>query len=198
MICPNCNNEINDNSKFCQHCGKEIIISQIQPVEQPVAEEPHPEKTKICKVCGKEIPESAICCPLCGKFAGGIKKDTPTTTRSSAKPAPAVNSKYCKACGKSIPKSSFYCPLCNKIADTAPAPVTAETNGMALAGFILSFFVPILGLIFGIIGLNKANNGADRRGLALAAIIISAISMALTLLSYVIVLSQLGSLLTYY
>lgn len=196
MICPNCKNELADNAKFCQHCGKEIILPIEENVEQQV-EPSKPEKTRICKVCGKEIPESAICCPLCGKFAGGIKKEN-LLPQNKAKPAPTVNKKYCKACGKSIPKSSFYCPLCNKIADTAPAPVTAETNGMALAGFILSFFVPILGLIFGIIGLNKANNGADRRGLALAAIIISAISMALTLLSYLIVLSQLGSLLTYY
>ena len=156
------------------------------------------EKTKICKVCGKEILESAICCPICGKFAGGIKKDTPTTTRSSAKPAPAVNSKYCKACGKSIPKSSFYCPICKKISDTPPCPTAPETNGMALAGFILSFFSPILGLIFGIIGLNKANQGADRRGLAVAAIIISIVSFVVAIIVYVASLSLLGSLYSYY
>ena len=54
---------------------------------------------------------------------------------------------------------------------------------MAVAGFILSFFVPLLGLIFSIVGVVKSRNlnGAGK-GLAIAGIIISAIVMVILLL----------------
>lgn len=35
MICPKCNNEIPDNSTFCNHCGKTVIAPVIQKAEQP-------------------------------------------------------------------------------------------------------------------------------------------------------------------
>ena len=193
MICPNCKKVVEDDAKFCSACG--TVLSDDRKETPPIP--PEPEKLKKCKVCGASIPESAICCPECGKFAGGISK--PATAKSpSAKPAPTVNTKFCKACGKSIPKSAFYCPICNKIADTAPAPYAAtESNGMALAGFILSFFVPLLGLIFGIIGLKRANNGADRRGLAIAAIVISIVSWVLNFILITSAMGELLSILTY-
>lgn len=57
----------------------------------------------------------------------------------------------------------------------------SEKNGMAITGFVLSFIVPILGLIFGIIGLNRANALPNKngRGMAIAAIIIASVSMVL-------------------
>lgn len=65
-------------------------------------------------------------------------------------------------------------------------PVQSQTtNGMAIAGFVLSFFFALLGLIFSIIGLNKSKEmGGKGRGLALAGIIISAVSMVITILVY--------------
>jgi len=80
---------------------------------------------------------------------------------------------------------------------TPPPP-----NGSALAGFILSilslgFLVPlfgwlaiplvILGLVFSIIGLNKARNGASLRGLALAGIVIATISLVAGIIVNVLV-----------
>lgn len=59
----------------------------------------------------------------------------------------------------------------------APPPAKKASNGMAVAGFILSFFFPLLGLIFGCIGNSRANKGASGKGLSVAAIIISIISM---------------------
>lgn len=57
---------------------------------------------------------------------------------------------------------------------------TSYTNGFAIAGFVLSFFFAILGLVFGIIGYKKSrlfmNSG---KGLSIAAIAISIVSMAL-------------------
>ena len=65
-------------------------------------------------------------------------------------------------------------------------PVMApRTSGMAIAGFVLSFFCSLLGLIFSIIGYNecKNSNGAvTGGGLALAGIIISIVGMVFGLM----------------
>ncbi|HTR52079.1 MAG TPA: DUF4190 domain-containing protein [Kofleriaceae bacterium] len=64
------------------------------------------------------------------------------------------------------------------------APVMTRTSGMAIAGFVLSFFCALLGLIFSIIGYNeckRSNGEVTGEGLALAGIIISIIGMLLTL-----------------
>ena len=56
------------------------------------------------------------------------------------------------------------------------------SSGMAIAGFVLSFFCGLLGLIFSIIGYNecRSSNGMKTgEGLALAGIIISICSMLL-------------------
>ncbi len=56
---------------------------------------------------------------------------------------------------------------------------------MAIAGFVLSFFCGLLGLIFSLIGYNECKTSEGRiggEGLALAGIIISIISMLLGLM----------------
>jgi hypothetical protein len=61
-----------------------------------------------------------------------------------------------------------------------------STNGMAIAGFVCSFFVQILGLIFSIVGLSQIKKtGESGRGLAIAGIVISAIGIFLTILAVI-------------
>ena len=51
-------------------------------------------------------------------------------------------------------------------------------NGMAVAGFVLSFFFGLLGLIFSTIGLRRSREpGRTGRGLAIAGIVISAVNI---------------------
>ena len=61
-----------------------------------------------------------------------------------------------------------------------------KTNTYAIVGFICSFFVPILGLIFSIIGLNKVKEYNDGKGFSIAGIIISAIRTFLAIVSIVL------------
>ncbi len=57
------------------------------------------------------------------------------------------------------------------------------TNGMAVAGLILSFIIPLVGLILSIIGLNKAKHyNGNGHGLSIAGIIISIVMMLFSLL----------------
>ena len=69
-----------------------------------------------------------------------------------------------------------------------------QSNGMATAGFILSFFTGALGLIFSIIGFKRSKelNGSGR-DLAIAGIIISCISIAISLLFLLVLVSVIGA-----
>lgn len=107
--------------------------------------------------------------------------------------------KFCSNCGKEDNSNSNYCQSCGSaLTENVEAGVVA-TNGMALAGFILSFFVPVLGLIFSIIGVNKAKSlNGNRRGLAIAGIIISAVGIVLQFISIIVYSAALADLSTYY
>jgi hypothetical protein len=62
------------------------------------------------------------------------------------------------------------------------APIATRTSGMAIAGFVLSFFCGLLGLIFSCIGYSeckKSNGTVNGEGLAIAGIIISILQFLL-------------------
>lgn len=81
---------------------------------------------------------------------------------------------YCKNCGKEIDDHAYVCLNCGALVNEEQRKVKTKSNGMAIAGFVCSFFLPILGLIFGGIGCKWANERDDKgRGLAIAAIWIS-------------------------
>ncbi len=91
---------------------------------------------------------------------------------------------FCKNCGKELDDRAVICPYCgvptgvsedNKIYDYQ----ATRTNGYAIAGFVLSFFIALLGLIFSIIGLRKVDEYNSGKGFSIAGIVISIVSMVL-------------------
>src|SRR5262249_8078112 len=98
-------------------------------------------------------------CPKCG---------TPASPSAS----------FCSVCGNSLVPGAVLPPappLGGAPAAAVPIIVQARTSGMAIAGFVLSFFCGVLGLIFSIIGYNESRRSAGTvsgEGLALAGIII--------------------------
>jgi uncharacterized protein DUF4190/zinc ribbon protein len=91
----------------------------------------------------------------------------------------------CPTCGaQNLPNASFCSQCATNLlapygAGPAGLPQMTRTSGMAIAGFILSFFCGLLGLIFSIIGYSeckKSNGTVTGEGLALAGIIISILS----------------------
>ncbi|MBT1173557.1 DUF4190 domain-containing protein [Bifidobacterium sp. MA2] len=67
-------------------------------------------------------------------------------------------------------------------------PAQRTWNAMAIAGFVCSFFVAIVGLVLSIIGLNQIKRTGEKgRGLAIAGIIISAVQMVITVLFIVFI-----------
>lgn len=112
--------------------------------------------------------------------------------------------KYCPNCGKEVMENSNFCNGCGKnLVENSSVAInnvqtnTSNTNGVAIAGFVVSLVsvlccggTSFIGLILSIIGLvqskKKEGNG---KGLAIAGIIISAILLILLILLYVFVFS---------
>lgn len=95
---------------------------------------------------------------------------------------------YCTRCGQQLDDNSAYCAHCGAPTDncntaTCAAPAQPETNALAIVGFVLSFFVSLPGLICSIIGYRKAKNeGYGQRGLAIAGIVISSVTIGIVFL----------------
>lgn len=85
---------------------------------------------------------------------------------------------YCRNCGKEIDDKAIVCPHCGVGTDNSS--YEQPSNTIATVGFVFSFIIAIVGLICSIIGFIKAPQcGGKGRGLALAGIIISVVSMVL-------------------
>ena len=98
-------------------------------------------------------------------------------------------SKFCSNCGNEVVDEAVICTKCGVSVSQNTAVSNnnnGTSNGMATAGFILSFFVPLLGLIFSILGLKKVKETNKGKGLSIAGIIISSIALFITLISVII------------
>lgn len=92
---------------------------------------------------------------------------------------------FCRNCGNEINETDAFCSKCGT--QTKEKEVVAQNletekveqpkgNGMAIAGFVCSFFIPLLGWIFGGIGLSRARkrNGKGL-GFSIAALAIATV-----------------------
>nr|DAS99107.1 MAG TPA: zinc-ribbon domain protein [Caudoviricetes sp.] len=60
MFCPNCGKEIADGSKFCQHCGFQIVVDEAEKREKTLEEEGLINKIAD-KVCEKNKKQNSGC-----------------------------------------------------------------------------------------------------------------------------------------
>ena len=96
--------------------------------------------------------------------------------RSVQRPAP-----FCSTCGASLLVGGTMPAI-------PPPPVHTRSSGMAITGFVLSFFCGVLGLIFSIIGFRECKKSQGKvtgEGLALAGMVISVLTMIGTIYAYV-------------
>ena len=107
--------------------------------------------------------------------------------------------RYCSKCGSEIKEGSSFCQNCGEKINSIPSqPATntttsngsTKTNGLAIAGFIISLVAAfsfgsssLLGLILSIIGLTQINKSNDKgKGFAIAGIVISSIMLIVSIL----------------
>jgi len=98
---------------------------------------------------------------------------------------------YCCKCGKKKEEGATFCGECGTCSVSQPLSNQNQynqnfqpqpSNTMAIIGFVLSFFMPIVGLILSIVGLSHSRRPEMResgRGLAIGGIIVSSIYLAL-------------------
>ena len=93
---------------------------------------------------------------------------------------------FCKHGGKEINDNAFVCIYCGSLVKevtTENRDCEKKTTGMAISGFICSFFIPLLGWIFGGIGLSKSKKlDGKGKGFSVAALIISTIMFFVSLM----------------
>ncbi len=93
--------------------------------------------------------------------------------------------KYCKTCGAELLDSDVYCTKCGNQTEPIKVVVVQQSNGVAIAGFILSFLIPLLGWILGGLGIKRSKEaGGKGYGLSIAAIVIATINFILGLVLY--------------
>lgn len=123
---------------FCKYCGKEVDGDIAVCLE---CQENH---KGFCPYCGNATKTSSRFCEHCDAFLG----NTQTPKKTSAPKKTMATTKKCVNCRSDIPASSFYCPVCGRMANTISPPTYPTSNqGSFLTGFLLVFFLGVIGLI---------------------------------------------------
>ena len=100
--------------------------------------------------------------------------------------------RHCPKCGAYQGSEGLYCEHCGAYIGLSSSSSSSsyseeKTNGMAIAGFVCSFFIPILGIIFSGIGLSKAATlDGKGKGLATAGLVISIMMIVWNVISSIL------------
>lgn len=101
---------------------------------------------------------------------------------------------YCSHCGQEINDEAVVCIHCGVPVTKARGAAQETFNWLALIGFILSFLMPIAGLVCCIFARKQcAEKGQEGGNLALAGLIISIVTIAVAVIVVIItVLAMIG------
>lgn len=103
---------------------------------------------------------------------------------------------FCKNCGNEVSDNAVVCPRCGVQIKAMDNKSQTGENTIAIVGFVFSFLIALVGLICSIMGYKKSvNEGAPYKGLALAGIIISVVSMVLSFIIMIIYGAAIATLL---
>lgn len=91
--------------------------------------------------------------------------------------------KYCSHCGNECVDDALICTNCGCSVEPTINAIKPQNNGFAIAGFVCSFFIPLLGWIFGGIGLSKSKKiGGKGQGFSIAALAIATVMFIFNLI----------------
>ena len=123
---------------------------------------------------------------------------------------------YCKNCGSKHEDGDSFCKYCgtkiaesnetvesNPIVNTTPTVETFSTNNiqkqdnpaqtLSVLGFVFSFFCALAGLIISAIALKKYKTQTvqDGKGLAVAGLVISIVSVAISIIYFLAIVAEI-------
>lgn len=146
----------------------------------------------ICPNCNKNISDGFQCCPYCGTRVAPTDVTITSTVTTPAYGAPASN--------------AYSAPVSAPSAQSAALASSALTFGILALAFACTWIVSFLGIVFGIMAKNKADNvlrmdgiltGKAKTGRILgkagliAGIIMSAIFVLYIILIFVIIFADM-------
>lgn len=185
MFCKNCGSPVNDNDMVCKNCG--AMTEYGEKVSRHEAMPP---------TSGAVNPDGTLNQnPGQGATQGqGVNLNDQFGSGAQGGYQPPYSAPQ-NTNNPNGPGGYYYAPQNGGYYPPQPQD-TGESNSMAIAGFVCSFFIPLLGLIFSIIGLNKSKNLNGRgRGMAIAGIVISVASWVLGI---IIISAAFGEMDNYY
>ena len=153
-----------------------------------------------CIHCGDTIPDTAKFCPSCGQRVQAAPQVTvmePTVVPQEESPR-ADEGAYEAPVSAPEPGYAY-----GQAAPTYAAPASAQSNDLAIVGFVCSLILipvfpigiasSVLGFILSLIGLSKSKQLPEHkgRGLAIAGAVISAIRIALRIIVLVAMIAFL-------
>lgn len=97
--------------------------------------------------------------------------------------------KYCTKCGKELEDNALYCTACGATQNTGQTPTTQSIDGNSVGFNVLSFFIPLVGLILFLVWRNESPIKAKGCGIwalvgFIVAIILNVCTIAFTFGEY--------------
>ena len=166
--CPACHTDITDDtSRFCPNCGVPLRVTDNPYATPSVTDTTGDDLGKTTQAgSGFARPGST------GTESSGFARPGSTGTESGGFARPGST-----GTGSYTPPSSYNTGYTGY---TYQPPVAQPSGGLAIAALICSFFLGIVGLILGIVGLNQYPKGSGYRTMCIVAIIIPIVWIALS------------------
>ena len=173
-FCPNCGNILNDNTTMCPKCGMQITQSNMINSMNNMNTSGSMDTMNTMNTASSTNTANSM---NNMNTSGSMNTMNTMNTASSTNTANSINNM--NALGSMDTMNTM---------NTVPS--ANGENNIAIAGFILSFIIPIIGLILSIVGLKKSKETNNGRGLSIAGIVVSTI---FTIISIVVIFLTFSS-----
>lgn len=157
-------------ANFCPNCGN--ILN---------------DNTTMCPKCGMQITQSNMTNSMNNMNTSGSMNTINTmNTPPSSNTVNSMNNMNALGSMNTMNTTNTM----NTMNTMNTASSSNGENNIAIAGFILSFIIPIIGLILSIIGLKKSKETNNGRGLSIAGIVISTIFTIISIIAIFLIFSS--------
>lgn len=151
--------------------------------------------TNFCPNCGNILNDNTTMCPKCGMQITQSNMTNSMNNMNTSGSMNTINTMNTASSSNTVNSMNNMNALgsmntMNTTNTMNTAPSSDGENNIAIAGFILSFIIPIIGLILSIIGLKKSKETNNGRGLSIAGIVISTIFTIISIIAIFLIFSS--------